>query len=231
MNRIVDNILKIRREIEARNPSCEIVAATKTRTLAEIIAAMDTGLIAAAGENRAQELVAKFTPDYSWDFIGRLQSNKIKYLVGRTRLIHSVDSLSLVDKIDRLSKNKGIVTDVLIEINTGREEAKGGILTEEAYDFLEKASAYRNVRVSGLMAVAQKTDDFTVTEQAYNAVRRVFDDLKSDSVRYLSMGMSDDYKIALDCGANIIRPGRIIFGERVYDCKNERGEDNPSDLV
>ena len=225
MSEIADNIYKIKEEIDRRNPGCEIVAATKTRTLDEIREAMDTGLISAAGENRVQELTEKFTPEFKWDLIGRLQTNKVKYVVDKVRLIHGVDRISLAEQIEKECVKKGVKSRVLIEINTGKEESKGGIFLEDAEKFLSELAVFPNIEVCGLMAVAERTADTKYLRHVFDEVYGVFDRLRNDVFRYLSMGMSEDYKIALDCGSNLIRPGRIIFGERVYG-KDERGEGN-----
>ncbi len=225
MSEITDNIYKIKAEIDRRNPGCEIVAATKTRTVDEIKEALATGLVAAAGENRVQELTEKFTPEFKWDLIGRLQTNKVKYVVDKVRLIHGVDRISLAEQIEKECVKKGVKSRILIEINTGKEESKGGIFLEDTEKFLSELTAFPHIEVCGLMAVAEKTDDTKYLRHVFDKVYGVFDRLRNDTFRYLSMGMSEDYKIALDSGSNLIRPGRIIFGERVYD-KTERSEGN-----
>ena len=115
MSEIADNIYKIKEEIDRRNPGCEIVAATKTRTLNEIREAMDTGLISAAGENRVQELTEKFTPDFKWDLIGRLQTNKVKYLIGKVSLIQSCDSVKLAKTLSDLARKHEKTQNVLLK--------------------------------------------------------------------------------------------------------------------
>lgn len=225
MSEIADNIYKIKAEIDRRNPDCEIVAATKTRTVDEIREALATGLVVAAGENRVQELTEKFTPEFKWDLIGRLQTNKVKYVVDKVRLIHGVDRISLAEQIEKESVKKGVKSRILIEINTGKEESKGGIFLEDTEKFLSELAAFPHIEVCGLMAVAERTDDTKYLRHVFDEVYGVFDRLRNDVFRYLSMGMSEDYKIALDCGSNLIRPGRIIFGERVYG-KTERSEGN-----
>lgn len=229
-------------ELHSVNPECRIVAATKTRAIEEIRAVMDTGLVLAAGENRVQEFNEKYTPDFRWDFIGRLQTNKVKYLVGRATLIHSLDRKELAQEIERVSAKKDVTTDVLVEINAGREENKGGILLEDLDAFLDEVAVYPHVKVRGLMAVApiapQNQTDFAGTpkiapqnqdiadaanQNTEDQLKKLFDEVYEKYAKLargdfdtLSMGMSNDYLIAAACGANVVRLGRALFGERRY---------------
>ena len=215
-------------ELHSVNPECRIVAATKTRAIEEIRAVMDTGLVLAAGENRVQEFNEKYTPDFRWDFIGRLQTNKVKYLVGRATLIHSLDRKELAQEIERVSAKKDVTTDVLVEINAGREENKGGILLEDLDAFLDEVAVYPHVKVRGLMAVApivQPDPQGIENAQGYteDQVKKLFDEVYEKYAKLargdfdtLSMGMSNDYLIAAACGANVVRLGRALFGERRY---------------
>ena len=213
---IRDSVTELRRKLDEINPAVQIVAATKTRTIEEIRECMDTGLCVAAGENRVQELRDKYVPDFRWDLIGRLQTNKVKYVVGRAELIHSLDRLELAEAIDKEAKKHGLIQDVLIEINSGEEESKGGILLADTDAFLDKLSAYPNLKARGLMAVAPVYYSEDQLRKTFTDVYNVFARLKSDDFRYLSMGMSGDCFIAAECGANIVRVGRTIFGERNY---------------
>ncbi len=216
MSKIIDNIAYIKEIVDRTNPSCEIVPATKTRSIEEIREAFSSGLIPAVGENKVQELRDKFLPDIPWDFIGRLQTNKVKYLVGNVRLIQSVDRVTLAEEIERLSEKKGLVSDVLVEINTGKEESKGGIYIEDTERMLDIMRGYPHIRVRGLMAVAERGLDAGELMATFDSVRKVFERFRTAEFSYLSMGMSDDYEIALESGSNLIRPGRVIFGERYY---------------
>ena len=213
---IRDSVTELRRKLDEINPAVQIVAATKTRTIEEIRECMDTGLCVAAGENRVQELRDKYVPDFRWDFIGRLQTNKVKYVVGKAELIHSLDRLELAEVIDKEAKKHGLIQDVLVEINSGEEESKGGILLADTDAFLDKLSAFSNLKVRGLMAVAPVDFSEDMLRKTFTGVYEVFSRLKNDEFRYLSMGMSGDCFIAAECGANIVRVGRTIFGERNY---------------
>jgi len=227
MGQITENILKLTEIISEINPSCEIVAASKTRSVEEIEEAYNTGKISAFGENRVQELCDKYLslPDIPWDFIGRLQLNKVKYVVGKARLIHSLDSLKLAEEIEKQSAKLGVITDALIEINADKEQSKGGIYLEETESFLEKLSVFSHIRVCGMMAVTERGADMKKVKDTFDKIYVKFDGLKTEVFRYLSMGMSDNYIAAVEAGANIIRPGRVIFGERVYG-EARRGEDS-----
>lgn len=213
---IRESVTELRKKLDEINPSVQIVAATKTRTIEEIRECMDTGLCVAAGENRVQELRDKFVPDFRWDFIGRLQTNKVKYVVGRAELIHSLDRIELAEAIDKEAKKRGVIQNVLIEINSGEEESKGGILLGETEEFLDKVSAYGNLKVKGLMAVAPAFYSEDLLRKTFTDVYNEFARLKNSEIEYLSMGMSGDCFIAAECGANIVRVGRTIFGERNY---------------
>lgn len=213
---IAANVRKIKAEIEAINPEASIVAATKTMSVAAINECMATGLVDAAGENRVQELTEKYTDAYPWDFIGNLQSNKVKYLVGKVRLIHSLDRISLAETIEREYEKRGLICKALIEINTGNEPNKGGIPLDDAESFIEEASRFSHIEICGLMAVAPLSVDENTLGKLFDATYEKYFKLKTDVFRYLSMGMSNDYMLAVKSGANIVRPGRAIFGARDY---------------
>ena len=213
---IAANVRKIKAEIEAINPEASIVAATKTMSVSAINECMATGLVDAAGENRVQELTEKYTDAYCWDFIGNLQSNKVKYLVGKVRLIHSLDRISLAETIEREYEKRGLVCKALIEINTGNEPNKGGIPLDDAERFIEELCRFSHIEICGLMAVAPLNADEKTLGKLFDAAYEKYFKLKTDVFRYLSMGMSNDYLLAVKSGANIVRPGRAIFGARDY---------------
>lgn len=205
-------------DVSGRDPGdvC-IVAVTKTVGIDDIRQALDAG-IDEFGENRVQEFLGKFGlfPDAHWHFIGSLQTNKVKDVVGRAHLIHSVDSHRLMTEIARRSSEAGVIQDVLLQVNVSGEASKHGFAADEMRDVLVDASRLEGLRVKGLMTMAP----FTRPED----VRWVFRDLKElrDSLREmplngveldeLSMGMTNDYRIAVEEGATIVRVGRAIFG-------------------
>ncbi len=213
---IAANVRKIKAEIEAINPEASIVAATKTMSVAAINECMATGLVDAAGENRVQELTEKYTDAYPWDFIGNLQSNKVKYLVGKVRLIHSLDRISLAETIEREYEKRGLICKALIEINTGNEPNKGGIPLDDVERFIEELNRFSHIEICGLMAVTPLNADENTLGKLFDAAYEKYFKLTTDVFRYLSMGMSNDYLSAVKSGANIVRPGRAIFGARDY---------------
>jgi pyridoxal phosphate enzyme (YggS family) len=212
------NIIDICDKISSINNNVELVAATKTRTIDEIVLALNSGKVSCAGENKVQELLSKYNEDIVWDFIGQLQTNKVKYIIDKVRLIHSVDRLNLAQTIDKEANKINKVQDILVEINSGKEESKGGIYLEDLDEFLDKISVLPNIRVRGMMAVAPMNYSEEELQRTFDQVYAKYSQLKNDSFSYLSMGMSNDYMIAVKAGANLIRLGRAIFGER-GECK------------
>lgn len=194
-----------------------LVGATKTVDLLTIQRAIDCGL-KAVGENRMQEFREKapFLHGAEIHFIGHLQTNKVKYLIGNVSLIHSVDSLPLAEEISEQSEKKGLVTDVLAEINIGKEPTKSGFSAEQAEDAMDKISSLPGIRAVGLMAMLPKSENSRYLSDLCLQMRAIYDTIKKEGfpVRHLSMGMSEDYRIAIRNGSNMIRLGRAIFGER-----------------
>lgn len=195
-----------------------VIGASKTMPLERILFVRDNTDVKIFGENRVQELLEKYTPDVRWHFIGQLQTNKVKYIVDKVELIHSVDRLSLLQEIDRQAKKHGKVQDILIEVNIGGEEKKGGVAPAEVIAFAKEVDKYPSVRLKGLMSVLPN-----VEKEALNAfylqLSKLYDTLKQTrldnaDIRYLSAGMSNDYDVAVKYGANIVRLGRALFGER-----------------
>ncbi len=195
-----------------------VIGASKTMPLERILFVRDNTDVKIFGENRVQELLEKYTPDVRWHFIGQLQTNKVKYIIDKVELIHSVDRLGLLQEIDRQAKKHGKVQDILIEVNIGGEEKKGGVAPTEVVDFAKEIDKYPSVRLKGLMSVLPN-----VEKEALNAfylqLSKLYDTLKQTKldnadIRYLSAGMSNDYDVAVKYGANIVRLGRALFGER-----------------
>lgn len=211
---IENNIFDICEKISTISRKVELVAATKTRNIDEIKLALSTGKIIAAGENRVQEFIPKYESGIVWDFIGQLQTNKVKYIIDKVRLIHSVDRYSLAETIDKEANKINKIQDILIEVNSGKEESKGGIFLEDTEKFLEQISHFNNVRVRGIMAVAPQINNQEELQRTFDTVYAKYSLLSNESFNYLSMGMSNDYLIAVKAGANLIRLGRAIFGER-----------------
>lgn len=195
-----------------------VIGASKTMPLERILFVRDNTDVKIFGENRVQELLEKYTPDVRWHFIGQLQTNKVKYIVDKVELIHSVDRISLLQEIDRQAKKHGKVQDILIEVNIGGEEKKGGVAPAEVIDFAKEVDKYPSVRLKGLMSVLPNVEKDAL-DAFYLQLSKLYDTLKQTrldnaDIRYLSAGMSNDYDVAVKYGANIVRLGRALFGER-----------------
>lgn len=195
-----------------------VIGASKTMPIERILFVRDNTDVTIFGENRVQELLEKYTPDVRWHFIGQLQTNKVKYIIDKVELIHSVDRLSLLQEIDRQAKKHGKVQDILIEVNIGGEEKKGGVAPAEVIDFAKEVDKYPSVRLKGLMSVLPNVEKDAL-DAFYLQLSKLYDTLKQTrldnaDIRYLSAGMSNDYDVAVKYGANIVRLGRALFGER-----------------
>ena len=197
-----------------------LVAVSKTKPIEMIKECYDIGQ-RDFGENKVQDLIAKkelLPKDIRWHFIGKLQTNKVKYLVNNVYLIHSLSSIKLLEKIEsEFSKNNSSVN-ALIQINIGREESKSGIYEEELEDMIKAIEACNHVKVKGIMVIIPKGNDeenryyFSKTKEIFNKLKDR--NLKNISMEILSMGMTNDYKIAIQEGATMIRVGSGIFGLR-----------------
>ena len=197
-----------------------VVGATKTMSVDTINKAISLGLKVVA-ENKVQEFNLKHEHivGATQHFIGHLQTNKVKYLVGKVELIHSVDSVHLAEEIDKVAKKRGVVQDILIEINIGGELSKSGFNKDNAIESaVDIAKRLSSVKVKGVMAMLPHSDDQNLLEKLCKKLREIYDRLKTLGlpIEHLSVGMSNDYMIAIKNGSNMIRLGRTIFGERNY---------------
>lgn len=212
------NVKRILTELPA---GVTLVAAAKTRTPEEVVAAVRAGAHA-VGENYVQEAERAFQAighGVRWHFIGHLQKNKVKKAVGVFDVIETVDSPELAGEIDKRCADAGRTMDVLIEVNSGRERQKSGVMPEDVAVLLEEISGLPNIRIKGLMTMGPVTDDPELARPFFAGTRELFDALKGSqggnvAMEFLSMGMSGSYKVALEEGANIVRIGTGIFGER-----------------
>ena len=201
----------------------QLVAAAKTREPHEILAAVEAG-VQIIGENYVQEVERAYEiigNRVKWHFIGHLQKNKIKKAVQLFDMIETVDSVDLARAIDSRCAQIGKVMPVLIEINSGREKQKSGVLPEDAEQLVRDIAGFNNVRVAGLMTMGPQLGNpedsrpyFVETRRVFNAIGRL--DLPDVEMKYLSMGMTNSYRVALEEGANMVRIGTRIFGERSY---------------
>lgn len=201
-----------------------LVAVTKTRSAEEINEAVDAGSTD-IGENKVQEIMDKydFVKPVRWHMIGHLQTNKVKYIIDKVSMIHSVDSFKLAEEIDHRAAQHGIVMDILVQVNAAQEESKFGITTDETgkliEDILEQCP---NIRIRGLMCIAPFEENPEDVRIYFREVKALYDQYAQFShlrldFQYLSMGMSHDYEAAILEGSNLIRVGTAIFGERNYN--------------
>lgn len=216
LDQIEANVIRACKEAGCRFEDIEIVAATKCQTSETLAELAKDGRIKIFGENRVQELLEKYREEYTFDIIGQLQTNKVKYIIDKVRLIQSVDRDSLAKEINRLAEKHGKIQKILVEVNSGNEVQKGGVSPDSVEEFVDSLKIYPNIAVVGLMAVAPLGIDERELGKLFTNVYRTYEKLKRENseIRYLSMGMSHDYELAIRCGANLIRPGRALFGER-----------------
>ena len=198
----------------------DLIAVSKTRTIQEIKQAYNSGQLK-FGENRVQEIVdkqSKLPDDIEWHMIGHLQKNKVKYIAGFINLIHSLDRISLAKEIDRQAKKEDRIIDCLIQIKISKEDSKFGLKIEDFTDFYKNMETFKNLNVIGLMGMATFTSDIEVIGEEFKMIKRIYDNVVSidPKFRVLSIGMSDDYNIAIKNGSNMIRVGSKIFGKRNY---------------
>lgn len=201
--------------------SPQIIAVSKNVPVERINPVKDVGIVT-LGENRVQELIGKYPhldSSFDIDFIGRLQSNKVKYIIDKVRMIQSLDRVSLAQEIDRRAQQHARCMPVLIQVNIGRESQKGGIDPDEVLSFARFVAKLSGMRVRGLMAVMPDTDDNQQLRECFVKMRSLFERLKAEAIANtqideLSMGMSGDYRMAAQEGATIVRIGSAIFGSR-----------------
>ena len=200
-----------------------LVAVSKTHPAEDIQEAYDAG-IRDFGENKVQELMTKIDvlpQDIRWHLIGHLQRNKVKYIIGRTYLIHSVDSLRLAEEIEKESAKHQVVTHILVQVNVSKEESKSGIETEQAIDLIRAISEMKHVQVDGLMTIAPEDENPENVRCYFRMLKKLsldIDALNIDNIfmNFLSMGMSGDFVVAINEGSNLVRIGTKIFGARDY---------------
>ncbi|WP_184542219.1 YggS family pyridoxal phosphate-dependent enzyme [Mucilaginibacter sp. FT3.2] len=220
---IADNIKSLKKETAASKVI--LLAVSKTKPAAELQEAYDAGQ-RLFGENQVQELVEKheqLPKDIEWHLIGHLQSNKVKYIAPFVSMIQSVDSIKLLQEINKHAQKANRVIDCLLQIYIADEETKFGLGFDEAIELLrsEEFATFKNIRICGLMGIATNTDNEKQVKDEYYELKTFFDGIKvsyfrkDDSFNILSMGMSSDYKLAIEQGSNMVRLGSTIFGGRV----------------
>jgi len=228
---VTDNYIKVREDIDNICRECGrvpedvlLIAVSKTKPLSDIEELIAIG-VRDFGENKPQELRDKFehvsTP-VSFHQIGHLQTNKVKYIVDKAVLIHSVDSMHLAEAIDKEAAKRGITADILIEVNYAGEESKFGVKPSETLQLVTDISRLKNVHIKGLMTIAPFVEDPELNRPVFKGMRELLLDIKSKNIDnvsmvFLSMGMTNDYRVAIEEGSNMVRVGTAIFGERNYN--------------
>lgn len=227
---IKDNLVYVEDRIEEackrsnRNrEDVTLIAVSKTKPVSCIEEALEYGTID-FGENKVQELTTKYEvlpKDIKWHLIGHLQRNKVKYVMGKAYLIHSVDSLRLAEEIDKEAKKLNVKQDILIEVNVANEETKYGVSVEECIQLIESIAKLQNVTVKGLMTIAPFVENPDENRKYFKILKQLSVDIKTKSIDnvymdVLSMGMTGDYEVAIEEGATHVRVGTGIFGERDY---------------
>tara|TARA_B100002003_G_scaffold241243_1_gene262690 strand:- start:469 stop:1158 length:690 start_codon:yes stop_codon:yes gene_type:complete len=221
ISRLQEQVAKVANRIGRDPNSVQIVAVSKTKPVGAIHKVLDAGVIH-IGENRVQEAKVKYDAidrPATWHMIGHLQTNKIKQAIQFFDLIQSVDSLRLAKAIDRRSTDLGIQQPILIQVNTSGEASKFGIMPNQVQDFIKQASTYSNIQIKGLMTIGKPEPDPESVRPSFSMLRKLRDDIATQNLinvdmNCLSMGMTNDFGVAIEEGANCIRIGRSIFGER-----------------
>lgn len=225
-----DQLQEVEKRIQAacdragrKREEVTLIAVSKTKPVETLQEAYDLG-VRIFGENKVQELTAKYEAlpkDIHWHMIGHLQTNKVKYIIDKAELIHSVDSLNLAETIEKEAAKHDLIADILVEVNVAEEESKFGMKMEEVIPFVEKVSAFPHVRVRGLMTIAPFVEDPEENRSIFADLHKLYIDIKkknhdNDTVSVLSMGMTNDYEVAIEEGATMVRVGTGIFGARNY---------------
>ncbi|WP_138263574.1 YggS family pyridoxal phosphate-dependent enzyme [[Clostridium] hylemonae] len=200
-----------------------LIAVSKTKPVETLREAYGLG-VRVFGENKVQELVDKYgalPEDIHWHMIGHLQRNKVKYIIDKAELIHSVDSLRLAETIEKEAEKHNITANILIEVNVAREESKFGVMPEELDEIVEKIAGFNHLNVRGLMTIAPYVENPEENRAVFARLRKLSVDIASKNVdnmnmSILSMGMTNDYEVAVEEGATMVRVGTGIFGERDY---------------
>lgn len=228
---IVENLQNVERKIQEackragrKRDEVTLIAVSKTKPVEMLQEVYKEGILD-FGENKVQELCQKIEvlpENINWHMIGHLQTNKVKYIVGKTRLIHSVDSLKLAEEIQRLAEKRDVDVDILVEVNIANEESKFGISKEEVINLVQAISRLTRVHIKGLMTIAPLVNNPEDNRLFFRGIKELSVDIKLQnidnvSMDVLSMGMTGDYEVAIEEGATMVRVGTGIFGERNYN--------------
>ena len=208
-------------KIGTRPEDIRLIAVTKNVDIDRINHILNLG-ITDIGENRVQEILSKYgrvNSAVNWHLIGHLQTNKVKYIVDKTYLIHSLDSIKLAGELDKAAGKADRILDVLIQVNVSGEDTKYGVLMNGYHEFVKQLEQYQNIRVKGLMTIAPYTIDEEEVRPYFRKLRELYEETKAkltlgQNMEYLSMGMTNDYRVAIEEGSNMVRLGTALFGKR-----------------
>jgi pyridoxal phosphate enzyme (YggS family) len=210
---ISENILKLKKELPKE---VTLVAVSKTKPISDIEQAYNSGQLI-FGENKVQELVEKYEKlpkEIQWQMIGHLQTNKVKFIAPFIRLIHGLDSEKLLKEIDKRAKQNNRTIDCLLQVHIATESTKFGFSEEEVLRIMKQKEDFKNINIVGLMGMATFTENETQIKEEFSFLSEIYK--KYEQMNILSMGMSGDYKIAIECGSTMVRIGSTIFGNRNY---------------
>ena len=223
LNRVQENIRNACARAGRKEDEVTLIAVSKTKPVSMLEEAYALG-VRDFGENKVQELVDKagqLPEDIRWHMIGHLQRNKVKYIIDKVDLIHSVDSVRLAETIEKEAAKHNLTANILIEVNVAKEESKFGIMPEELDEFIEKIAGFSHIQVKGLMTIAPFVEDPEENRPIFARLRKLSVDITAKNVdnitmSILSMGMTNDYQVAIEEGATMVRVGTGIFGARNY---------------
>lgn len=224
LKKVEDNVDAACRKAGRSRDEVTLIAVSKTKPV-EMLSTIYNQGIRDFGENKVQEMCDKMEQlpsDIRWHMVGHLQTNKVKYIVGHTTLIHSVDSLHLAKEIEKQAEKKDVTVDILVEVNIAEEESKFGIHKEETYELVRQIAALPHVHICGLMTIAPYVENPEDNRMYFRGIRQLSVDIAEQNIDnvdmdVLSMGMTGDYMVAIEEGATMVRVGTGIFGERNYN--------------
>jgi pyridoxal phosphate enzyme (YggS family) len=224
LKKVEENVCKACEKAGRDRSEVTLIAVSKTKPVEMLQAVYDLGP-RDFGENKVQEMCDKMEvlpADIRWHMIGHLQTNKVKYIVGKTALIHSVDSLHLAEEIEKQAAKKDVIVSILIEVNIAEEESKFGIHKQETMDLVRQISQMPHLRIEGLMTIAPYVENPEENRDYFRQIRQLSVDIAEQNIdnvhmNVLSMGMTGDYMVAIEEGATMVRVGTGIFGERNYN--------------
>ncbi len=220
----VQSFVKESEKKSSYGQSVTLIAVSKTKPSSDIKALYDIG-VRDFGENKVQELCDKYDElpkDIKWHLIGHLQTNKVKYIVDKVYLIHSVDSIHLAQQIENECEKKNVDVNILVQVNVAKEDTKFGLMAEDVMSMIESISKLPHIHIKGLMTIAPFVEDAEENRQVFSDLKKLSVDIRNKnidnvSMDVLSMGMSGDYRVAIEEGSTMVRVGTSIFGERNYN--------------